>query len=112
MRVAMGRVALLRRLECSDVVRGGEPAGTIFIGANHGTITRTEGLFAGSDQSTIYDEQSDQANPQDAEEEDDDDGDQNIIKRRIKEAFRQARDDVKRTFYKVRRSFIDFFRDK
>ena len=31
---------------------------------------------------------------------------------RIKEAFREARDDVKRTFYKVRRSFIDFFRDK
>jgi hypothetical protein len=91
----------------------GEPAGTIFIGANHGTVTRTEGLFAGGDQSTVYDEQSDQANPQDAEEEDDDDdGDQNIIKRRIKEAFREARDDVKRTFYKVRRSFIDFFRDK
>ena len=39
-------------------------------------------------------------------------GDQNIIKRRIKEAFREARDDVKQTFYKVRRSFIDFFRDK
>ena len=99
------RVALQRQ--------NGEPAGTIFIGANHGTITRTEGLFAGGDQNTVYDEQSDQAHPQEAEEEDDDDdGDQNIIKRHIKEAFREARDDVKRTFYKVRRSFIDFFRDK
>jgi hypothetical protein len=99
------RIALQRQ--------NGEPAGTIFIGANHGTITRTEGLFAGGDQSMVYDEQSDQAHPQEAEEEDDDDdGDQNIIKRRIKEAFREARDDVKRTFYKVRRSFIDFFRDK
>src|SRR6478752_732958 len=28
---------------------GGEPAGKIYIGANHGSITRTEGLFSGGD---------------------------------------------------------------
>ena len=95
------RVALQRQ--------NGEPAGTIFIGANHGTVTRTEGLFAGGDQTPVYDEQTDQPNPEEAGDDEDDDGDQNIIKRRIKQAFRQARDDVKRTFYKVRRSFIDFF---
>jgi hypothetical protein len=98
------RVALQRQ--------DGAPVGTIFIGANHGTVTRTEGLFAGSDQNTVYDEQSEQPQREDADDDDDADGDQNIIKRRIKEAFREARDDVKRTFYKVRRSFIDFFRDK
>jgi hypothetical protein len=89
--------------------QNGEAAGTIYIGANHGTITRTEGLFSGNDRTAVVDEQTDEPNP-DADE--DDDGDQNIVKRRIKQAFRQARDDVKRTFYKVRRSFVDFFQDK
>jgi hypothetical protein len=87
----------------------GEPAGTIYVGANHGTITRTEGLFSGGDRTAVIDEQTDEPNP---DADDDDDGDQNIVKRRIKQAFHQARDDVKRTFYKVRRSFVDFFQDK
>ncbi len=90
--------------------QGGEPAGTIFIGANHGTITRTEGLFSGGDRTAVIDEQSDESDSDSTDE--DDDGDQNIVKRRIKQAFYQARDDVKRTFYKVRRSFVDFFQDK
>ena len=93
-------VALLRQ--------SGEPAGTIYVGANHGTITRTEGLFSGGDRAVV-DEQTDL---NDSEADEDDDGDQNIVKRRIKQAFRQARDDVKRSFYKVRRSFVDFFQDK
>ena len=33
--------------------QSGEPAGTIFIGANHGTITRTEGFFAGGDRTAL-----------------------------------------------------------
>lgn len=88
--------------------QGGDPAGAIFIGANHGTITRTEGLFNGGDRAVV-DDQTDLDNPA-ADE--DDDGDQNIVKRRIKQAFRQARDEVKQTFFKVRRSFVDFFQDK
>ena len=52
--------------------QGGEPAGTIYIGANHGTITRTEGLFSGGDRTAVIDEQTDEPNP-DADE--DDDGD-------------------------------------
>ena len=90
--------------------QNGEPAGTIYIGANHGSITRTEGLFSGGDRTAVIDEQTDEPNP-DADD-DDDDGDQNIVKRRIKQAFRETRDEVKRTFFKVRRSFIDFFQDK
>jgi hypothetical protein len=89
--------------------QGGEPAGKIYIGANHGTITRTEGLFSGGDRTTVVDEHTDEAKPEDADG--DDDGDQNV-KRSIKQAFRQAGDDVKRTFFKVRRSFVDFFQDK
>ena len=96
------RVALQRQ--------NGEPAGSIFIGANHGTVTRTEGLFSGGDRTATVDEQSDESGSRDADE--DDEGDQNIIKRRIKQTFLEARDDVKRTFFKVRRSFIDFFQDK
>lgn len=88
----------------------GEPAGTVYIGANHGTITRTEGLFNGGDRAVARDESSPE-NTSDPDEEDDD-ADQNVIKRRIKHAFHQVRDDVKRTFYKVRRSFVDFFEDK
>jgi hypothetical protein len=90
--------------------QGGEPAGTIYVGANHGTITRTEGLFSGGDRAAVVDEQS--ADSSHDADDDDDDGDQNIVKRRIKQAFHQARDEVKRTFYKVRRSFVDFFQDK
>ncbi len=96
------RVALQRQ--------NGDPAGTIFIGANHGTVTRTEGLFSGGDRAAVVEQQSDDLSAQEADE--DDDGDTNIVKLQIKRAFRQARDDVKRTFFKVRRSFVDFFQDK
>ncbi len=94
--------------------QSGEPAGRIFIGANHGTVTRTEGLFVGGDQAAIVDNQNAEPDSDYVEDEDDDEdeADQNIVKRQIKRAFRQARDDVKRTFYKVRRSFVDFFEDK
>ena len=89
----------------------GEPAGSIYIGANHGTITRTEGMFAGGDRAAVIDEQSSEQTSEEGDE-DADDGDQNVIKMRIKRAFREARDEVKRTFYRVRRSFVDFFQDK
>ncbi len=96
------RVALQRQ--------DGEPAGTIFIGANHGTVTRTEGLFAGGDRAAIA-EQGDEPERENADEENDNE-EGNIVERRIKHTFYQVRDDVKRTFFKVRRSFIDFFKDK
>ena len=73
-------------------------------------ITRTEGLFSGGDQTAVVDAQTDEAKPENADA--DDDGDQNGVKGSIKQAFRQAGDDVKRTFFKVRRSFVDFFQDK
>jgi hypothetical protein len=86
----------------------GEPAGRIFIGANHGTITRTEGLFVGGDQVAV---QQGADEPEREEANDDEDGDTNQVKMHIKEAWRQMRADVHKTFYKVRRSFVDFFRD-
>jgi hypothetical protein len=44
-------------------------------------------------------------------DDDDDDGDVNPIKKQIKDTFHKFGHDVKRTFYKVRRSFVDFFQD-
>ena len=90
--------------------QGGETAGKIYIGANHGSITRTEGLFSGGDRTAVVEAQTDEAKPENADA--GDDGDQNGAKGGIKQAFRQAGDDVKRTFFKVRRSFVDFFQDK
>ena len=90
--------------------QGGEPAGTIYIGANHGSITRTEGLFSGGDRAAAVNEQADESNSEDGNS--DDDGNQDTVKGRIKHAFHQAGDDVKHTFFKVRRSFVDFFQDK
>ena len=100
----------------SLVRQSGEPAGTIFIGANHGTVTRTEGMFAGGDEQLARSDEGenpDREYPQEESDQSDADNpdDENIVKRRIKQTFYHVRDDVKRTFYKVRRSFIDFFRD-
>jgi len=90
--------------------QNGELAGRIFIGANHGTVTRTEGLFAGGDQLAMADEQNAEPNQEAAD--DDDDGDHNPVKVKIKHTFHQVSEDVKHTFNKVRRSFIDFWQDK
>lgn len=82
----------------------GEPAGRIFIGANHGTVTRTEGLFMGGDQVATADQNRPAA--------DDEDEGNNSVSRSIKRSFRQVSEDVKRTFNKVSRSFVDFWKDK
>ncbi len=94
----------------------GEAAGSIFIGANHGTVTRTEGLFAGTNGNQVAMDQEtenpDREPADEADNEDNSDNDEgNVVERRIKHTFYKVRDDVKRTFYKVRRSFVDFFRD-
>jgi len=85
----------------------GKPVGTIHIGANRGTVTRTEGMFNGStmDQVATNDE-DDQAQDESADE---DNNDENIVKRKIKRMFYQTRDEARRMFSKVRRSFVDFF---
>lgn len=88
----------------------GEPAGTIFIGANHGTVTRTEGLFAGGDKAATAETQNGEQDSHDADDDDHDDSEG--VTGQIKHAFHQVSADVKHTFVKVRRSFVDFFQDK
>lgn len=90
------------------------PIGTIHIGANRGNVTRVEGMFRGRDvaqaepdravqrrrpEPTYYDE---------TEEIDEGDGDENIVKAEIKKAFRRTKEDARRAFERVRRSFRDY----
>ncbi len=84
----------------------GKPVGTIYIGANKGTVTRTEGMFSGTtmDQVATSDD-----NDSVQDESADGDDDENVVKRRVKRMFYQTRDETKRMFGKVRRSFVDFF---
>jgi hypothetical protein len=82
--------------------RGARPVGTIYIGANRGNVTRTEGMFAGASMSDVETER-------DAEQDTDENG--GILsgaKARVKETFRHARDDARDMFDRVRRSFVDF----
>jgi hypothetical protein len=76
--------------------------GTIFIGANRGNVTRTEGMFAGA---AMNDVETDR----DAERDRKDGGGViNTAKARIKQSFRRAQDEARDMFERVHRSFVDF----
>ena len=78
--------------------RSSRPVGTIYIGATHGTVKRTEGMFAG-------------ATMEDVENESDQEEGSGVIvnvKRNIKHAFHRTQDEVRGMFERVRRSFSDF----
>ena len=74
------------------------PVGTIYIGATHGTVRRTEGMFSGA---TMEDVESDY-----------DQGDGSGVipstKRKIKHAFHKAQEEAQGVFERVKRSFSDF----
>ncbi|MGH7935771.1 MAG: hypothetical protein ACREF8_02040 [Chthoniobacterales bacterium] len=82
---------------------GGAP-GKIFIAANEGTITRTEGLSVSGDQVASNEERRRKS--------DDDDGDVDPIGQQIKDSFRKLGHDAKSDFNKVRQSFVNFFTGK
>ena len=84
----------------------GESLGTIYIGANHGNVTRVEGMFSGGSRKRIVTQSQEAEDAEDTDEDSDDDG----IKARIKRVFRETRDETKRIFHNVRRSFADFIR--
>ncbi len=95
---------------------GAQPVGTIYIGANVGTVTRTEGMFQGTNMRDVVQQRSDRSDPDvyaGTEPVDPDEADENPIKRNlkrvIKRAFRRARDDTKQGFQDLRRSFEDYF---
>ncbi len=74
------------------------PVGTIYIGANNGTVRRTEGMFSGA---TMEDVEGDYDQGEAA-------GVIRNAKRRIKQSFQRAKDEARGVFDRVRQSFLDF----
>jgi phage-related tail fiber protein len=80
--------------------RSGQPVGTIFIGANRGTVTRTEGMFSGA---TMQDVETDPESHPTKEG-----GVIGNAKSRIRATFLHAQEEARGMFERVRRSFVDF----
>jgi hypothetical protein len=80
---------------------GGQPVGTIFIGANRWNVTRTEGMFSGATMQDV-------ATDRDSNNAEDGGGPFSHTKARIRESFRHAQDQTRGMFDRVKRSFVDF----
>jgi hypothetical protein len=80
------------------------PVGTIYIGANKGTVTRTEGMFAGAPMDAIVEDRR-EGNVEEEEHRGD-----NPIMRSVRQMFYRARDQAQDTFKRVRHNFADFIR--
>jgi hypothetical protein len=80
------------------------PVGTIYIGANKGTVTRTEGMFAGAPMDAVVEDRREG----DVEEEERT-GD-NRIMRSVRHMFYRAREQAQETFKRVRHNFADYIR--
>lgn len=85
--------------------RSRRPVGTIHIKAHDGRVSRVEGMYQGRNMEQVEDEQ-DLADNRDADS--DDDADENVVKRNFKRLFRQTKEDARRMFVNVKRSFKDF----
>ena len=75
----------------------GQPVGTIYIGANKGNVTRTEGMFAGTQMEDVVDERDQNTDQNDG-----------TIRGRIRGMFQRAQDEARGVFDRSRRSFVDF----
>jgi hypothetical protein len=80
------------------------PVGTIYIGANKGTVTRSEGMFAGAPMNAIV-EDAREGNVRDEERSGD-----NAIMKRVRHMFYRTRENAQETFTRVRHNFADFIR--
>jgi hypothetical protein len=78
--------------------RSSHPVGTIYIGATHGTVKRTEGMFAGA---TMEDVENDYDQGEGS-------GPFSGVKRRIKDTFHRTQEEARDMFERVKRSFTDF----
>jgi hypothetical protein len=98
--------------------QSGRPVGTIYIGANKGTVTRTEGMFAGATMEDVVTEQQVVREPRHHEEgeeqiSDEEQGDEEHgplygVRQRMRGYFQRAQDEGSGMFDRVRRSFTDF----
>lgn len=85
--------------------RSGRPVGTIYIGANRGNVTRTEGMFAGTNMNDVETERDVAQEPNDENQEH---GPFHRVGLRIRDTFRRTQDEARNMFDRVRRSFTDF----
>jgi hypothetical protein len=74
-----------------------QPVGTIYIGANKGNVTRTEGMFAGAAMNDVVDDRDPNKDQNDG-----------TIRGRIRGTFQRAQEEARGMFDRVRRSFVDF----
>ena len=102
--------------------RSNRPVGTIHIRASDGRVARVEGMYSGRNMEQVEvnpevddnrhvdpNRDLDAADNPPATEEEETDADENIVKRDIKRMFRRTTRDARRIFFKVQRSFVDFF---
>src|SRR5438874_862486 len=94
----LGRGALNHIVSITGVNRSSRPVGTIYIGANRGTVKRTEGMFAGA---TMEDVENDYDQGERS-------GVISGVKKSIKHAFHRTQDEARGMFERVKRSFSDF----
>jgi hypothetical protein len=78
--------------------RSSHPVGTIYIGATHGTVKRTEGMFAGA---TMQDVENDH-------DQGEENGPFSGVKKRIKDTFHRTQEEARDMFDRVKHSFTDF----
>jgi len=88
----------------------GRPVGTIYIGANRGNVTRTEGMFAGA---TMADVQTEREVPGDVRSENEGEDNEEHgplygVRQRMRGYFHRAQDEASGMFGRVRRSFSDY----
>src|SRR5437763_16379051 len=75
------------------------PVGTIYIGANKGTVTRTDGMFAGAPMDAVVEDHR-EGNGEYEERSSD-----NPIMRSVRHTFYRAREQALETFKRVRHNF-------
>ena len=80
------------------------PVGTIYVGANKGTVTRTEGMFAGAPMDAVVEDR------REGEVEDEEHSGDNPIMRSVRHTFYRARQQAQETFKRVRHNFADYIR--
>jgi hypothetical protein len=96
----------------------GQPVGTIYIGANRGNITRTEGMFAGATmndvatEQRVYRERRREDGTEEVSDEDNENNDEHGplygLRSRVREGFRRTQEEASDMFDRVRRSFADY----
>ena len=80
------------------------PVGTIYIGANKGTVTRTEGMFAGAPMDAVVEDR------REGDVGDEERSGDNRIMRSVRHMFYRAREQAQETFKRVRHNFADYIR--